>query len=89
MDICFHLLRIIPGRLYTVLNMQEAELVIFSAITCQSLEGPTRWHLRGCLRIGMTKHEVDSVQKVTEMVGRFGGRDLLIVGRVWDIEDEN
>lgn len=36
----------------------------------------------------MVKNEVDDVQKVTEAILRFGGREIPQVGSVWDIEDD-
>lgn len=73
---------------HDVLSIQESELVILPAIMCQNLKGPTQWHLRGCLRVGMTKEEVDKIQKVIEVAAAAGNRAKLDVGRVWDIDGE-
>lgn len=73
---------------HTVLDIQESEFVILPAIMCQNLKGATQWHLRGCLRVGMTREEVDDMQKVVEVIVAFGGHEPLHVGRVWDIEED-
>lgn len=68
--------------------MTETELVILPAIMCQDLRGPTDWHLKGCLRLGLTREEVDAVQKVIERIVAHGGGKLSQIGSVWDIQDE-
>lgn len=66
--------------------MQETELVVTPAIMCQNLRGPTYWHLRACLRVGMTIEEVEAMHKVIERVAAFGGLTL-DVQRVADVDD--
>ncbi len=73
---------------HQVLNIAESELVILPAILCQDLQGPTNWHLKGCLRVGFTPEEVDAVQKVIERIMIHGGGKLSQIGSVWDILDE-
>ena len=53
---------------------------------CQNLRGPTYWHLRACLRVGMTTEEVEALHKVIERVAAFGGKTL-DVQRVADVND--
>ncbi|WVN88931.1 uncharacterized protein L203_104146 [Cryptococcus depauperatus CBS 7841] len=73
---------------HSVLDITESQLVILPAIMCQDLKGPTDWHLRGCLRLGLTREEVDAVQRVVERIVTHGGGKLSQIGSVWDIQDE-
>lgn len=66
--------------------MQETELVVLPAIMTQNLRGPTYWHLRACLRVGILPEEVEAIQKVIESVAAFGGKTL-DVQRVCDVTD--
>lgn len=68
------------------MSMQETELVVLPAIMCQNLKGPTYWHLRACLRVGMMPEEVEAIHKVIERVAAFGGKTL-DVQRVADVTD--
>ncbi|KAM3512999.1 hypothetical protein MY11210_003399 [Beauveria gryllotalpidicola] len=70
---------------HAVLDMTESELVILPAIMCQDLKGPTDWHLKGCLRLGLTRQEVAAVQKVIERILARGGGKLSQINSVWDI----
>ncbi|KAM3548311.1 hypothetical protein MY1884_009235 [Beauveria asiatica] len=70
---------------HSVLDMTESELVILPAIMCQDLKGPTDWHLKGCLRLGLTRQEVAAVQKVIERILAHGGGKLSQINSVWDI----
>ena len=38
----------------SVLDTVETELIVYSAITCQDLRNPTRRHLRGLRRFGVS-----------------------------------
>ncbi|KAK3371793.1 hypothetical protein B0T24DRAFT_706856 [Lasiosphaeria ovina] len=51
-------------------------------------KGPTDWNLKGCLRLGFTREEVDAVQKVIERIVTHGGGKLSQIGSVWDIQDK-
>ena len=66
--------------------MQETELVVLPAIMTQNLYGPTYWHLRACLRVGLEAEEVEAIHKVIESVAEYGGKKL-DVQRVRDVTD--
>ena len=53
---------------------------------CQNLKGPTLWHLRACLRVGMEPDELEGIQNVIEPVAAFGEKTL-DVQRVADVTD--
>lgn len=71
---------------HRILSMQETELVVLPAIMTQNLQGPTYWHLRACLRVGMEAEEVEAVHKIIEAVAAHGGKTL-DVQRVADVTD--
>ncbi len=71
---------------HRILSMQETELVVLPAIMTQNLRGPTYWHLRACLRVGMDAEEVEAIHKVIEAVAAHGGKTL-DVQRVQDVTD--
>lgn len=71
---------------HLILDIVESELVIMPAIMCQNLRGPTYWHLRACLRIGMSVEEVEQVQAVIKSAAALVGRSL-DVQRARDVTD--
>jgi len=67
--------------------MQETELVVLPAIMTQNLYGgPTYWHSRACLRVGLEAEEVEAIHKVIESVAEYGGKKLDLQ-RVRDVTD--
>ncbi|KAG8627725.1 hypothetical protein KVT40_003598 [Elsinoe batatas] len=73
---------------HQVMDIKESELVILPAIMCQDLKAPTDWHLKGCLRVGFTREEIDAVQKVIKDIAKYAGTELKNVGTIWDIPDD-
>jgi len=71
---------------HRILSMQETELVVLPAIMTQNLHGPTYWHLRACLRVGIEPEEVEAIHKIIEAVAAYGGKTLG-VQRVKDVTD--
>ncbi|KAK3367559.1 hypothetical protein B0H63DRAFT_529275 [Podospora didyma] len=71
---------------HRILSMQETELVVLPAIMTHNLRGPTYWHLRACLRVGMEADEVEAIHKVIEAVAAHGGK-AINVQRVKDVTD--
>ena len=72
---------------HQILDLIESELVIFPAIMCQNLRGPALWHLRGCVRAGISPDDTELIQQAAEMIATFAGRTIE-VGRVSDIKEE-
>ncbi|MCJ1476133.1 hypothetical protein MMC13_004798 [Lambiella insularis] len=72
---------------HQILDLAESELVILPAIMCQNLKGPTLWHLRGCVRAGISLADTELIQQAIELIATFAGKTL-DVGRVGDIKDE-
>jgi len=70
---------------HNTLDIIESELVILPAIMCQGLVPSTKWHLRGCLRVGCTCEEVECIQQVIEHVAETCGKELKGLPRVSDI----
>lgn len=69
--------------------MVESELVILPAIMCQNLKMATHWHLRGCLRVGISRGEVDEIQGVIHAIAEACGKDLNKIGSVSDVESDD
>ena len=46
------------------------------------------WHQGDYLRVGMTRDEVALIQRIAETVARYGGRILVNIGSVNDVEDD-
>ncbi|KAI9859687.1 MAG: hypothetical protein M1824_003659 [Vezdaea acicularis] len=82
--------RVIYGEFLSedrVLGVLESELVTLTAIMCQGLEGPTRWHLKGIRRLGVGRRDVERVEEmVRETATAVGvdGRQWVSVGAVED-----
>ena len=70
---------------HNTLDIIESELVILPAIMCQGLVPSTKWHLRGCLRVGCTREEVECIQQVIEHIAKTCGKQLQGLPRVSDI----
>lgn len=70
------------------LNMIETELVVMPAILCQDLPGPSLWHLRCCVRAGISKDDVENIHQCIETVAQFAKRPVDQVGRVKDIKED-
>ena len=68
--------------------LAESELVILPAIMCQNLSGPTLWHLRACIRAGISPADTERIQQCIELVADYANRPVDKVGRVVDIKDE-
>jgi len=73
---------------HNTLDIIESELVILPAIMCQGLVPSTRWHLRGCLRVGCTRDEVECIQQVIEHIAETCGKRLKGLPRVLDISKD-
>lgn len=60
---------------HEVLNELESELVILSSIMAQDLKGASVWHLRGLMRLGVTREDVRKVVKAIEECAAVGGKE--------------
>ncbi|KAI4641758.1 hypothetical protein J4E93_007856 [Alternaria ventricosa] len=70
---------------HNTLNIIESELAILPAIMCQGLVPSTKWHLRGCLRVGCTREEVECIHQVIEHIAKTCGKQLQGLPRVSDL----
>jgi len=52
------------------LSLKETEMVVLSCLLAMRAELEVRWHLRGCIWVGMSEEEVEEVQRVVEEVAR-------------------
>lgn len=58
----------------SILDLIETELVVWPAIMCQNLAGPTLWHLRCCVRAGIAKEDVEKIQQCIEGIAAWAGK---------------
>ncbi|TVY82403.1 hypothetical protein LSUE1_G003874 [Lachnellula suecica] len=72
---------------HTVLDLVETELVMMPNILSQDLNGPAMWHIRGCVRSGITPEETETIQQISEDVVAWAGKNA-DVGRVTEISDD-
>jgi hypothetical protein len=72
----------------SILDRVETELVVLPAVMCQNLVGPTLWHLRCCMRVGIEKGDVELIHQAIELVAKFAGKELDPIGRVGDVKEE-
>ncbi|KAH6861012.1 hypothetical protein BKA58DRAFT_44462 [Alternaria rosae] len=70
---------------HNTLDIVESELVILPAIMCQGLTNSTKWHLRGCLQVGLTRDEVECIKQAIERIAETCGKKLKGLLRVSDI----
>lgn len=70
---------------HSILSAVEAEAVILTAILCQGLWAPTIWHLRGLWRLGISRKDVDEMQKAVEQVAKWAGKEISGWARIEDV----
>lgn len=58
-----------------VLDTIETELIVYTAITCQDLRNPTRRHLRGLRRFGVSLEDVEAITECVKIVAEWAGKD--------------
>ncbi|KUJ15893.1 uncharacterized protein LY89DRAFT_587326, partial [Mollisia scopiformis] len=72
---------------HRILDIVETELVVLPAIMAQNLREPTRWHIRACMRVGLTRDEIKNIQEATRLIARHAGLGLEDAESVEDVED--
>jgi galactokinase/mevalonate kinase-like predicted kinase len=45
------------------------------------------WHQRRCLRVGISRSEVEAIQSIAIRIAAYGGKHLGNIGSVYDIKD--
>ncbi|KAF8318677.1 hypothetical protein DL93DRAFT_2075546 [Clavulina sp. PMI_390] len=72
------------------LSFPETEMVVLSCLVAQRAKREVLWHLRGCLRSGMSAEEVEALQTAIEIVAEEVGTDVRSdMPRVGDVEEED
>ena len=54
----------------TVINWQQTELVVLAALVTQNCRAEVLWHMRGALRAGWEREDVQSVRSVSKHIAR-------------------
>lgn len=72
------------------LSFAETEMVVCSCLIAQKAKREVLWHLRGILRAGLSKEEVEAVQLAVEMVSFELNEDVRQgTPRVGDVTEED
>ncbi|KAL1652892.1 hypothetical protein SLS61_004512 [Didymella pomorum] len=71
-----------------VLDDWDTEVVVLSGIMIQNLKLETRWHIRGALRVGMSKGNVVAVMGCVRRVAEFTEVKLNRIPSVEEVEHE-
>jgi hypothetical protein len=61
---------------WAILSPVESEMVVLPGIMAQDLPGPTIWHIRGTLRLGVKPEDVDVVLETVKRCAAWAGREL-------------
>ncbi|KAF4632778.1 hypothetical protein G7Y89_g5347 [Cudoniella acicularis] len=73
---------------YSILDIVESELIIIPVIMCQNLKMATHWHFRGCLRMVISRAEVEEIHGAIKIIAEACGKSLSEIGTVSDVEME-
>jgi alkylhydroperoxidase/carboxymuconolactone decarboxylase family protein YurZ len=71
-----------------VLDDWDTEVIVLAGIMIQNLKLETRWHIRGALRVGMSKEDVKTVMQCVRKVAEFTDVKLNRIPAVEEVEHE-
>lgn len=71
-----------------VLGDWDTEGVVLAGIMIQNLRLETKWHIRGALRVGMSKEDVKTIMECVKRVADFTGVRLNRIPAVEEVEGE-
>lgn len=71
-----------------VLDDWDTEVVVLAGIMIQNLRLETKWHIRGALRIGLSKDDVIAVVEAVRKVAEFTDVKLHRIPTVEEVEHE-
>ena len=58
------------------LTFPETEMIVLACLISQRASMETEWHLKGSLRNGLSKDEVEAIQQAIEMIASECGVDV-------------
>ncbi|KAF3044140.1 hypothetical protein E8E12_010325 [Didymella heteroderae] len=71
-----------------VLDDWDTEVVVLAGIMIQNLRLETKWHIRGALRVGMSKEDVKAIMECVREVAGFTEVKLTRIPSVEEVEHE-
>ncbi|KAF3037034.1 hypothetical protein E8E11_001543 [Didymella keratinophila] len=71
-----------------VLDDWDTEVVVLAGIMIQNLRLETKWHIRGALRVGMSKEDVKAIMHCVRRVAEFTEVKLHRIPNVEEVEHE-
>lgn len=71
-----------------VLDDWDTEVIVLAGIMIQNLKLETRWHIRGALRVGMSKADVKAIMEAVRKVAEVTEVKLNRVPSVEEVEHE-
>lgn len=71
-----------------VLDDWDTEVIVLAGIMIQNLKLETKWHVRGALRVGMSKEDVKAVMEGVRKVAEFTDVKLNRIPSVEEVEHE-
>lgn len=71
-----------------VLDDWDTEVVVLAGIMIQNLKLETKWHIRGALRVGMSKEDVGAIMECVRKVAEVTDVKLHRIPAVEDVEHE-
>lgn len=71
-----------------VLDDWDTEVVVLAGIMIQNLKLETKWHIRGALRVGMSKQDVRAIMGCVRQVAEVTGVRLNRIPAVEEVESE-
>jgi alkylhydroperoxidase/carboxymuconolactone decarboxylase family protein YurZ len=71
-----------------VLDDWDTEVIVLAGIMIQNLKLETKWHIRGALRVGMSKEDVKAIMEGVRRVAEFTEVKLNRIPSVEEVEGE-
>jgi alkylhydroperoxidase/carboxymuconolactone decarboxylase family protein YurZ len=71
-----------------VLDDWDTEVIVLAGIMIQNLKLETKWHIRGALRVGMSKEDVKAIMQAVRKVAEFTEVKLSRIPSVEEVEHE-
>ncbi|KAF2627183.1 hypothetical protein BU25DRAFT_411246 [Macroventuria anomochaeta] len=71
-----------------VLDDWDTEVIVLAGIMIQNLKLETKWHIRGALRVGISKEDVEALMQCVRKVAEFTDVKLNRIPNVEEVEGE-
>lgn len=71
-----------------ILDPVDTEIVCLAAVMSQNLRIPLKQHLRTCLRIGISREDLGTIQQCIRTIASYAKQNVDDVGTAADIGDD-